>query len=172
MFKAISKENLFEKDCIRTVSGIYVNVVNPTTDMICIEDIAHALSRIPRFGGHLKEYYTVAQHSVMCAMASTPEHQYAALMHDASEAYLLDIPSPLKLHLPEYKVIEDNMMRVIAQALGVVFPFAKEIKQVDSVMLEKEWGRLVLNDGIDDFEVWNMEKSKSNFLEYYNLLKS
>ena len=47
------KENLYTKDCIRTFTGIYMNVFNPTSEMICIEDIAHSLSLQCRFAGHL-----------------------------------------------------------------------------------------------------------------------
>jgi hypothetical protein len=62
--------NIFDspKDCIRTNSGIYMNVFEPTLDMIDINDIAHVLSNLPRFGGHLDRFYSVAQHSVMCTM--------------------------------------------------------------------------------------------------------
>ena len=55
------KENLYTPNCIRTFTGLYMNVFNPKPDMICIEDIAHALSQQPRFGGHLPRMYSVAQ---------------------------------------------------------------------------------------------------------------
>ena len=53
-------ENLHTADCIRTFTGLYMNVFEPTPEMICIEDIAHGLSNMPRFGGHLPEFYSVA----------------------------------------------------------------------------------------------------------------
>lgn len=59
------------KGCIRTNSGLFINVFEPTKDVISIEDIAHALASIPRFGGHLNRHYSVAQHSVMCMMKLT-----------------------------------------------------------------------------------------------------
>ncbi len=74
-------ENLYTPDCIRTFSGQYVNVFAPDPDTILIEDIAHALSQQCRFGGHLPEFYSVAQHCVICALAVPPEHALSALLH-------------------------------------------------------------------------------------------
>lgn len=59
-------ESLYTPNCIRTFTGIYMNVFDPTDEMICIEDIANALSHQCRFAGHLPNFYSVAQHSVQC----------------------------------------------------------------------------------------------------------
>lgn len=112
-------ENLYTPDCIRTFTGIYMNVFEPTPEMICIEDIAHSLSMQCRFGGHLPEFYSVAEHSWHCSLMVANEHKLAALLHDASEAYLLDIPRPIKHRLNNYKKIEDNLMNIIAKNLGL-----------------------------------------------------
>src|SRR5690606_28894528 len=108
-------ENLFTPNCIRTHSGNYIDVLNPNPDLIDINDIAHSLSMQCRFGGHTKVFYSVAQHSVECAKRVSPEFQLAALLHDASEAFLLDIPSPIKHRLTNYKEIENTLMQVIAK---------------------------------------------------------
>jgi len=97
---------LYTPDCIRTYTGRFVNVFQPTPEMICIEDIAHSLSNQCRFGGHLAQFYSVAQHSINCAGLVSSAHTKAALLHDSSEAYLMDIPSPIKAKMPEYKKIE------------------------------------------------------------------
>ena len=57
-------ENLYTPDCIRTYTGIYMNVFEPTLEMIHIEDIAHALSMQCRFGGHLYDFYSVVQKQI------------------------------------------------------------------------------------------------------------
>lgn len=139
------KENLYTPDCIRTYTGKYVNVFNPDPETICIEDIAHSLSMQCRFGGHLRRHYSVAEHCENVA-ANTPEPQYklASLLHDASEAYLLDIPSPIKAHLPDYKKIEDNLMQCIAKKFGFEYPLHESVKKSDKLMLEIEWREFVL----------------------------
>lgn len=68
-------ENLHTPNCIRTVSGQYVDLADPDPDTILITDIAHALSQLPRFGGHLPRFYSVAQHSMMVARIAKPEHR-------------------------------------------------------------------------------------------------
>ena len=164
--------NIFDapKDCIRTNTGLYVNVFEPTSEMICIEDIAHALASMPRFGGHLNKRYSVAQHSVNCCKAALSlEDKKAALMHDASEAYMLDIPTPIKAKLPDYKKYEANLMSFIAKHFGFEFPLSEEVHSIDREMLLIEWENLVVNEN-DEFECWDHETAKARFIEQFNML--
>jgi hypothetical protein len=167
----MSKENLYTPDCIRTFTGKYVNVFDPDPDTICIEDIAHALSQQIRFGGHLPQPYTVAQHSLFCSYLAEDEHKLAALMHDASEAYLLDVPRPVKLKLCNYKEIEDKLMEVIAAKYGFAFPFDPNIKVVDEQMLRSEWHHIMLERDADKLEVYSLQKSKVFFIKQFENLK-
>ncbi len=137
-------ENLYTPSCIRTFTGKYINVFNPDPELICIEDIAHSLSNQCRFGGHLPEFYSVAQHSFYCASWVAKEHKLAALLHDASEAYLLDIPSPVKAGLSNYKEIEDQLMQLIAEKFGFKYPLDDEVKNIDKELLQLEWEQLML----------------------------
>lgn len=156
------------KDCIRTNSGLYINVFEPTEDMICIEDIAHALSSLPRFGGHINKHYSVAQHSVMCyERAIGIEDKKSALMHDASEAYMLDIPTPIKAKLPDYKMYEANLMSFIAKKYGFVFPLNEAVHSIDREMLILEWENLVANQN-ENFECWCPTYAKERFLKAFN----
>lgn len=162
-------ENLYTTDCIRTHSGLYMNVFEPTIEMICIEDIAHALSMQCRFGGHLPEFYSVAQHSWHCSQLVSNENAMAALLHDASEAYLLDIPKPIKKRLSDYKEIEHNLMLLIAKKFNFNYPLDKEIKEVDELMLQIEWDNLMLkNKTKDGFISFQPYKAKSDFLVSFN----
>jgi 5'-deoxynucleotidase YfbR-like HD superfamily hydrolase len=81
---------------INTVSGIEMDLLNPTPEMIDINDIAHSLGMQCRFGGHVSMFYSVAQHSVFVAGKAPAELRKHALLHDAAEAYLQDITAPLK----------------------------------------------------------------------------
>lgn len=164
--------NIFDapKGSIRTNSGIFITVFDPKPEMITIEDIAHALASVPRFGGHLNRPYSVAQHSVMCMMrVKSLEDKKAALMHDASEAYMGDIPTPIKAMLPEYKKAENNLMQIIADKFGFEFPLSKEVKAVDEEMLHIEWKNLVMEDN-RFFECWDHQTAKETFLKAYELL--
>lgn len=139
-----SLENLYLTRCIRTVSGKYIDVFDPTPDMICIEDIAHSLSNMPRFGGHLPYFYSVAQHSLWCAQEASEPNKLAALLHDTTEAYILDFPSPIKKEFPEYKKMEDKLMKVIAAKFNIQYPFHPEIKEIDKKALHFEWNSIML----------------------------
>lgn len=166
----MKEENLYTPDCIRTFSGQYVNVFDPDPDTILIEDIAHALSMQCRFGGHLPVFYSVAQHSVRVAKI---EHTLQALMHDAAEAYLLDVPSPIKKRLPGYREIEDNLLRVIGEKFGFNPVLSEETKFADRTLLEIEWERIMLKKGnMPSTPVWTSSKSKEYFMYFFNRLSS
>jgi len=96
---------------IQTFTGRKFDLIYPEVEDVVIEDIAHALSMKCRYNGHCKEFYSVAEHSVRVSLMlelekQTPEVQFFGLMHDAAEAYLPDVPSPLK-HLPEFGFFRD-----------------------------------------------------------------
>jgi 5'-deoxynucleotidase YfbR-like HD superfamily hydrolase len=165
----MKNENLYAGEgIIRTVTGKYINVFEPTPEMIDLEDIAHALSMQPRFGGHLPYFYSVATHSCMCADAAPEGHKLAALLHDASEAYLLDVPSPIKSRLTNYYEIEDKLMAVIAQKFGFQWPLSDEVKAVDKQNLEAEWECFAINHE-QSFDI-TPAIAKSQFLQKFKML--
>lgn len=158
-------ENLYTPGCIRTFTGKYINPCQPDSALICIEDIAHALSMQPRFGGHLPVFYSVAQHCVEVAKSVGNEIRLAALLHDASEAYLIDVPRPVKDQLPNYREIEDNLMGVIADLFGFRWPLHETVKSADEMALKKEWECLMLSKGW--IGVWDQPLAEAKFLEMY-----
>lgn len=123
-----------------TVSGVKVNLHYPTTDMISIFDIAHALSNICRFGGHSRFFYSVAQHSVIVAKLAPEYLRKMALLHDAPEAYVGDVIKPLKNILGDrYEHIEGDFWSVIAKQFSVVYSqYLEQIKCYDMEALEVE----------------------------------
>lgn len=123
---------------IITNSGIKFNLLEPTTDMINIQDIAHALSNICRFGGHSNHHYSVAQHSVLASHIVPDQFALTALMHDATEAYIGDMVSPLKHAIPQFKQIEQNLWEVIAQKYNLPQFIPEEVKYADLQMLKLE----------------------------------
>jgi hypothetical protein len=125
---------------IRTYTGEIFDVLHPKPEQIHIEDIAHALSNLCRFGGHTSQFYSVAQHSViMAGLNDVPdEYKLTALLHDASEAYVVDMPSPIKQLLPKYIDIESDIQLCIARRFGLDYPWHEVIDRADLIMLRKE----------------------------------
>jgi hypothetical protein len=105
---------------------------------VSILDIAHALSNQGRFTGHTTEFYSVAQHSVLVSEVVAPQYALWGLLHDATEAYLIDLASPVKMQIPEYKVIEARLMEVIAAAFSLPLPMPDEVHLADRILLMTE----------------------------------
>jgi hypothetical protein len=124
---------------LMTASGLDFYPLAPDPAAVRIEDIAHALSNICRYGGHVREFYSVAQHSVLVSRALPPHLRLWGLLHDAAEAYVGDIPRPLKRHLVGYDGIESSVMAAIVTALGLspaTMPPA--VKTVDEAIIADE----------------------------------
>jgi uncharacterized protein len=163
-------ENLNAVRSIRTISGQYVNVFEPNPDTLLISDIAHALSHQCRFGGHLPRFYSVAQHSLLCYLMAKEDEKFDALMHDASEAYLLDMPKPIKVELSEYNAIEDNLMNVLAKKFGFNYPKSPEVERVDILLLNWEWEVIMLDKKDSKFgpiDCMTPEEAKREFLRTF-----
>ena len=125
---------------IQTHSGKQWHYNKPDIDSVDIEDIAHALSLLCRFGGHVSKFYSVAEHSVRASKIVPLDYQLWALMHDASEAYCVDVPSPLK-HSPGlegYAYFEAITMKAICESFELPWPEPPQVKQVDRTMLMTE----------------------------------
>ena len=115
--------------------------INNFTDFdFCIEDIAHALSNQCRFSGHVKKFYSVAQHSVLVSFNCDPVFALQGLLHDASEAYLLDIPSPFKSTsiFEEYKKKEKAVQSLIYKRFNVPIDEHPSVKDSDRKLLATE----------------------------------
>ncbi|MES0319987.1 HD family hydrolase [Citrobacter sedlakii] len=133
---------------IQTLSGKQFDYINSTIDDIDVEDIAGALSNICRFAGHLPEFYSVAQHSVLCSQIVSPEFAFEALMHDAAEAYCQDIPAPLKALLPDYRQLEKRTDQLIRLKFGLPLEESPVVKYADLTMLATERRDLDIDDSI------------------------
>lgn len=135
---------------IQTFTGHAFPVFRPRAEDVRLEDIAQALSNLCRFGGHVREFYSVAQHSVLVATILAEDRRWTwqspivrlGLLHDAAEAYLVDVPRPIKRSLKEYKGIEDGILRAIFRRFHLAEldwqGYHDEIKYADNVALMTE----------------------------------
>ena len=130
-----------------TQSGRFVDVVAPTPGDVNVEDIAHHLSMICRFGGATPVHYSVAQHCVFVSKILEAEYpddhvlQYAGLLHDASEAYVGDMVSPLKRRQEDFRAVEDKWMVAIGGALKVDPKLLEDprVHRADDQAFGSEW---------------------------------
>lgn len=130
-------------DCITTYTGIHFDPLAPTPERLEIRDIAHALSLLCRGNGHVQTFFSVGQHCIHCALEAQARGMsrrvvLACLLHDASEAYLSDVPRPFKKNLPAYQQLENRLLAVIYQTyLGseLTAEEAAQVKQIDDDML-------------------------------------
>jgi len=134
------------KGHILTHSGVLVNPLDPDPDTICIEDIVWSLAQQCRYNGHTSDFYSVAEHSVYVSRFVKPENALYGLLHDATEAYLCDVPRPIKPLLVGYYEIEDTLMKCIAAKFGLPATMPLDVKQVDGAMLLPERDRLMPSD--------------------------
>lgn len=128
---------------ITTFTGKRIDPTDPDIEMVDIRDIAHALSLTCRGNGHVKTFYSVAQHCINCALEAEARGYskrvvLACLLHDASEAYMSDVPRPFKCSLPEYCQAEEHLLDMIYEKfLGASLTDAEKelVKNIDNDML-------------------------------------
>lgn len=137
---------------IQTAAGRYFDLLQPHTNQIGIDEIAHALANICRFTGHTRVHYSVAQHSVLVSYLVPDQFAMHGLLHDAAEAFVGDVSSPLKRQLRDYKSIESRVEHAVLSRFGLWGPDARaEVKHADLVALVTEQRDLMPPRGDGDW---------------------
>lgn len=166
---------------IQTYNGGRFDFFNMSKEKLDINAIAHALSQVCRFGGHCREFYSVAQHSVYVSQLCKPDNRMAGLMHDATEAYIGDMVSPLKKLVPEFQNYESDLWRVVASQFGIPKKLPDDVKAADLAMLSAEardlcgadpttWGLKPARADIPTIAPWSCKLAKKYFLEEFHRL--
>lgn len=128
---------------IQTYTGRQFWPLDPNVEDVDIVDIAHSLSMTCRYGGHVHQFYSVAEHCVLMSKAVAPEYATQAFMHDAGEAYLVDVPRPIKGNIPGFRDMENLILAVIFHKYDVL-PWSMEellapaVKDADTRILLTE----------------------------------
>jgi 5'-deoxynucleotidase YfbR-like HD superfamily hydrolase len=147
---------------IRVSTGKYFHLFKDGGQEVDIMSIANALSRLCRYTGHLRdgiEIYSVAEHSVLVAaivkaMGGSPQTQLAALLHDASEAYLADIAAPFKPHVTGYHEVEEQIMSRIRDKYLLPPDTHPYIKKADWYALFIEAPQILVDLDEDELATW------------------
>ena len=173
---------------LQTVSGLWVNPFDPHPDQIDLGDIARALANQCRFGGHCRMFYSVAQHCVIVSelteeQGGGTEDALAALMHDAAEAYLGDLPHPIK-HRSQlgaaFREAEEPLDRAIRDRFSVEEPSAA-VKRIDRALLASErrafsaetwhWPELAGVEPLDlELQAWSPDEAAEAFVRRFETL--
>lgn len=179
----------FGPNVIQTWTGRYIEPLNPSGDDVVVEDVAHHLANLCRFTGAVRIHYSVAEHAVRVSRRveeilaaeglgkdDVRLGALCALHHDDSEAYLVDVPRPVKRLLPEYRVAEARLEIVIRERFGIEEHhdrFAVVVKQADDELLATEardlmkeahrWG-LTVAPLAGVIMPWTSEAAKARYL--------
>ncbi|KHD88294.1 MAG: HD family phosphohydrolase [Bdellovibrio sp. ArHS] len=153
----LNKPEIIKKSWVITLSGTRFNILDPDPSAVRMEDIACALARQARFNGHTRFFYSVGQHSCLGAEVSpTKEIALHMLFHDATEAYVGDLVSPVKALLPDFEIIESRIHWAISQKFNLEFPLPKVVKQIDRRLLATEVRDLITKD----LSSWNISEDE------------
>lgn len=178
---------------METLYGHYFYPSDPSANVYDIRDIAGALSKQCRYGGHCTKFYSVAEHCVHIAYNAPREVALEGLMHDASEAYLVDVPRAVKRFLSDYKPLERQIETEIARKFGLLYnpdadgwAWPEAIQKLDERILHNEKAQLMAastkdwsipHEPIADLRLpcWSPEIANARFLEafhYFNDMRN
>jgi hypothetical protein len=129
-----------EESWLQTYSGKMFRPFSPCIEDIEIEDIAHSLAMQVRWNGHLKVFFSTAQHSVNVSYHVPPWCEFWGLMHDADEMIVGDLPSPVKWFMPTFRDVEDKISTAIRLRFGIPYNeyIRAEVKKIDTWMAFQE----------------------------------
>jgi uncharacterized protein len=181
MIAAANDNSARRGDWMQTFTGRQFWPMDPSPAEVDIRDIAHALSMICRYGGHCERFYSVAEHSVLGALTIADEAlRLPFLLHDAPEAYLVDVPRPVKPYLDGYGEAEQRVWLAIAGCFGLPPELPDGVKHADNAILLDEMQQNMKAPpapwriGTEPLGVrlryWKPEEAEAIFLNTFHLL--
>jgi hypothetical protein len=167
-------------DWMQTYTGRQFWPLDLRPEDVDVLDIAAALGKLCRYGGHCLRFYSVAEHCALMARHAPPEAKLAALMHDAAEAYLVDVPRAIKPTLHGYEAIEERVLQVICARFDIDYPFPPVVKELDNRILNDEsrqnmaphpapWTHQEVGNPLGiELEFWGPGLARSQFLSAFH----
>ena len=171
------------KDAILLQSGEFYSYTKPKSNKFTIEDVALSLSNLCRYSGQVSKFYSIAQHAYLVSYAVDQEYALDGLCHDNVEAFMVDVPTPLKTLLPEYKMLEAQHEAEMFRRLKLEYPMNPAVHKADFAVFCAEvrdmkpkhthWDRFNTADvgHIPHIIPWTSEKSRKMFLKRYYQLR-
>lgn len=170
-------------DFMQTATGRKFWPMDPRADEVFIEDIAHSLALQCRYAGHCLRFYSVAEHSVLIARHLRDQYGEQAalwgLLHDASEAYLVDVPRPVKPYLTGYKDAEAKVMAAVCDRFGLSHEMPVAVHDADNRIIADELVNMVPMDwharyagkelGVH-LRYWSPERAREEFMATFDAL--
>lgn len=165
---------------ITNTNGELIDIFNLKEEDISINDIILALPNICRFGGRIQKHYSVAQHAVELARwlkKQGKDHLVpCALLHDACEAYIGDVIYPIKIQMPQFLELEDEITNLVYKKYGVDPSLHKEfdpydkgivINEMKAIGIYEREGYLAAHatelDNLN-IEVWTIDKARTHYI--------
>lgn len=144
-------------------------------------DVAHALSNICRYNGHTRKFYSVAEHSYWVSIYVPQKYALIGLLHDAHEAYVGDVTTPLKRLIPDYQKMEQIAWECVSKSFGIPVELPQEVKDIDLRIVQNErklllgkspapWVDMIENaEALPNLKIecWHPELAKKMFLERF-----
>lgn len=138
-----------DKAYISTSKGRRFYLSAPVFD---IEEIAHSTSLMCRFNGHCRQFYSVAEHSLLVALICEQlglADPFEGLMHDAHEAYLVDLAKPWKVEVPGFELVEKRLELAMRKHYQLTDEITAGCKRADWIALAIEARALLPSRGTD-----------------------
>ena len=175
---------ILNPDYIITYTQKQMSPISPSVEDIDIKDIAHCLSYMCRANGHIKNFYSVAQHCISCYKEAvlrgfSERVAFALLLHDGSEAYLADIIRPVKKNISHYIEIEKELQQAVYNRYGIGALTSEEkllVDEIDNCMLQHEFinlaGRKIYDRDIEivgqyDFSFRDFKEVEEEYLQIF-----
>jgi len=138
---------------IQLASGTAFDLANPRECDVHLEDVVHALSLQNRFSGHTADPMSVALHSILVSEHLPLQHALAGLLHDAHEAYVVDVPRPMKALVPDYTALELRVQKVVLERFNLHPDNLAPVHEVDSMLARAE-ARALFPKGQELLQRW------------------
>lgn len=160
-------KSLYQEGRMITHSGILFNLLDPDPEDILIEDIAVHLSRIARWNGGTRQFYSVAEHCCRCCDFAPNEDKLICLLHDAEEAYWGDTISTVKSILKKVAPEITDRMRALREMIFKKYEVLIDdvsievMNTIDKMELQRDFDELIIGKNRD---CWSPERAESEFL--------